>query len=930
MDLGGFGAPIIKPRRKNEPQIIKEQDKLFENNDENDMNLDKMYGKEYQEDEKKEDNTQQEEVESYKDHAKDLKRQNNEIEENLTFRSIDEDKDRTFNNVDVYRHEKQTVDKYGDLDEDENIQTPYKNTKMHNETDIKKVQQEKKDEIEQSSMIRTSFDNYYGTSYKNSEIEPVKPTETKYNVKGQIDELLTDKKKKTSQKTSEKKINNAQERTNSKTHILQEKRITNKDEQTNHSDEKELHKTQKIVNSTQSNKKDEKLIFEKPNIFDTKTIRSSLNRHGTQKQDSDKKTRMPPLDMKNEISEMKKNDVEQEQIPEKNIIVKIDNKPNRKENLISGFLEMLKKPNENTHTAKESKKIEMSTEIKKDYAFSKDYSGENNQIATNEDEQNKTQTESVMNYTPKSPIYSTIDTEMQVQRMIRKDNSPPKENLNEKNASEQKLVENSEQTEQPKKQFSEYENEKQKGVSKNREIQDEQIMFKKIRSSASKKPKNEKVINDKQTLTKSKRAHRIHNKKAMKKTKEIEIGNWKFKPEEIKPVAKTNKTKKEDEHLQIISQHKNKQEHEIELNEIKNPDTRDNNSNSYKENYANTKLGYRLGLIKSDDNTQVKVDQAQSENKDKQKLNSDIVDSTTKTQNYTQPPNYAQTPSIPQIGPQKIETPQNNPIDELENVAQDMINNKKANLQKQTTDGNALNKKTYQDNKTQELIEQKNISEKPRLESQEKTELIQKPVAKPGLFSSLASRLGINKNKQTQNSDLTSKQSNQLNSQELKPSNVANDKNVESKNIASKKDLNVVATQDVNEKNNQEQKLKYNINTSKNQQEQTDKDTSNEKRVDEADAPIRMAQDQIKEQTRKTEETKEDKDITDELLIAYSKENCRWLYQIYAMGGMSITDFRSRVISKMHGTDEKDEETSSDKEQITQTKATVTDKKFKK
>ncbi len=964
MDLGGFGAPIIKPKRKIESQI-KEQDELFQDNDENDMNMDKMYGKDDQEDEKKEDkdDNKQENAELHKDDVKSWQKQNNEIDES-----------RSSENIDIDEHEKLANDEYKDLKEDENIQTHDKNVRMHDEarrrvptassgvslirqsipkldpqrnqrlytgvgaptalavdrvagsltqfedeTSTRKEYQEKKDELEQSPLIRTSFDNYYGFSYKDSEIEPVKPTNTKYDVKGQIDELLADKKEKTQQRTSEKKINNMQKRTASKTQNLQEKRITNSDEQIEQSDEKELQRKQKIVNSAQSNRKSGKLTFEKPNIFDTSTIRSSLNKPGAQKHESDKKIRITPLAMKDEISEMKKNDVEQEQIPEKNIVVKIDDKQNRKENLISGFLEMLKKPNKNIHTAEEKKKINEGIDTKDNYTYSKNHEDENAQDRLDENEYSKTQLNPPPVYTPKAPIYSTTDTEIQVQRMIRKDNVTPKKNLNEQNVKEQKTVENSDEIGHQEKQLSEYENERQNSENKNDETQDRQIKTKKTIIASFKKPKNNKVINNKQMHIKSRKAHIIHDKKAM--TKIIEIGDWKFKPEEIKPVAKTNKTKKEDNHLQNISQYKNKQEYETGLNEIKNRNMQNNSSDNYKEKYTNSKLGYRLGLIKSEDKPQVDVDQATNENKDNPKSDNDS--NATKTQNYTQ------TPSIPQIGPQKIVNHQKDPIDELENVAQDMIKNK-ANLQKQTTKDNDLNEKPHQENKTQEQAEQKNVSEQPVVKSKEKTEQVQKPVVKPGLFSSLANRLGINKNNQTQASDLTQKQSNQLNTSELKSESMSSNKNIKNKNIITQQNLNSTITKDANEKNNQEQNPLYNVDMSKKQQEQTADNTPKESQVDEADTPVKMAQDKIKEQTPKTENIKEDKDITDELLIAYSKENCRWLYQIYAMGGMSIEDFRDRVISRMHGIDEKDDESDSNKEQNAQTKAVVTDKKFKK
>ena len=49
--------------------------------------------------------------------------------------------------------------------------------------------------------------------------------------------------------------------------------------------------------------------------------------------------------------------------------------------------------------------------------------------------------------------------------------------------------------------------------------------------------------------------------------------------------------------------------------------------------------------------------------------------------------------------------------------------------------------------------------------------------------------------------------------------------------------------------------------------------------------------------------------MADELLMAYAKENHKWLYEIYRMGGLSNADFNAKVRERM-GTAAKPAETS--------------------
>ncbi|MFH0927345.1 MAG: hypothetical protein V1822_02085, partial [Candidatus Micrarchaeota archaeon] len=39
--------------------------------------------------------------------------------------------------------------------------------------------------------------------------------------------------------------------------------------------------------------------------------------------------------------------------------------------------------------------------------------------------------------------------------------------------------------------------------------------------------------------------------------------------------------------------------------------------------------------------------------------------------------------------------------------------------------------------------------------------------------------------------------------------------------------------------------------------------------------------------------------MADELLNAYAKENHKWLYEIYRMGGLSLEEYRKRIKEKM-------------------------------
>jgi len=49
--------------------------------------------------------------------------------------------------------------------------------------------------------------------------------------------------------------------------------------------------------------------------------------------------------------------------------------------------------------------------------------------------------------------------------------------------------------------------------------------------------------------------------------------------------------------------------------------------------------------------------------------------------------------------------------------------------------------------------------------------------------------------------------------------------------------------------------------------------------------------------------------LEDPQLIAYAMENCKWLYEIYRMGGLSNADFNAKVRERM-GTAAKPAETS--------------------
>jgi len=90
-----------------------------------------------------------------------------------------------------------------------------------------------------------------------------------------------------------------------------------------------------------------------------------------------------------------------------------------------------------------------------------------------------------------------------------------------------------------------------------------------------------------------------------------------------------------------------------------------------------------------------------------------------------------------------------------------------------------------------------------------------------------------------------------------------------------------------------------------------------------------QAQQLLQSQSQET-----DINLPDEAYLAYAKENIRWLYEIYKMGGISFDDFKKKVKEKMHANqaqnNKNNENQDSQQNNISSNIAKQKDKKFKK
>ena len=75
-----------------------------------------------------------------------------------------------------------------------------------------------------------------------------------------------------------------------------------------------------------------------------------------------------------------------------------------------------------------------------------------------------------------------------------------------------------------------------------------------------------------------------------------------------------------------------------------------------------------------------------------------------------------------------------------------------------------------------------------------------------------------------------------------------------------------------------------------------------EKMPSETDAKLKNISLQAQKLLQSKSKEEQDINMPDEAYLAYAKENIRWLYEIYKMGGISFDDFKKKVKEKMHST----------------------------